>query len=253
MQTSSNIANLIAALAKAQAEIPNPNKDSFNPHHGNKFASLSSYIAASKAPLLKHGLVLSQSVVGDGKNIGVETMLAHTSGEYILTAIYADATMTRKDKETKAVSLVPADGQAIGSLTTYLRRYAIGALLNIVGEDDDDAEQHRVAKSETAAPAAPRQQYTPKAPSAGNTVQASSSNDANSITIEFGKYKGRNLAEVFGEDPKWVEWAANRELKNAPDGKPYRKDVAFTAACKALLGSATAAHAQDEAPDDVPF
>jgi hypothetical protein len=247
MQTSSTIGLLAKALLEAQKAIRNPNKDSFNPHHNSKFASLSSYIEATKPHLLANGLVLTQHIVGNGRDIGITTMLLHTSGEFIQTTITADASMSKKDKETKAVTIVPADGQAIGSLTTYLRRYAIGSLMNIVGEDDDDAEANRKSKDEVhhAAPAAPTRSPSP----ASAPV---SSGSPGSLQVEFGKYKGRTLGEVFAEDPKWVEWAANRELKLAPDGKPYRKDVAFTAACKTLLAMTITQVSQD-APDDVPF
>lgn len=67
--------------------------------------------------------------------------------------------------------------------------------------------------------------------------------------MNFGKHKGKTLGEVFASDPEWVAWAAKRELKNAPDGKPYRSDIQFTEACLALLGTV----AKPQTSDDVPF
>lgn len=255
MHTTPNISKLVQALLSAQAEIGNPHKDAFNPHHKSKFASLASYLDASKEPLRRHGLVVIQSITGEGENLGVETMLAHESGEHIITSIKAKTAVMKKDGNGGSF-MAPADGQAIGSLTTYLRRYAIGALLNIVGEDDDDAETERKSTESfgTAVPAvAPRSYAAPSAVSAPAPRMASSGGAAQ-VPIEFGKHKGKTIGDVMlePEGRSWIEWASKRELKLAPDGKPYKKDVMFSAACVEILSGSSKSN-QPETMDDVPF
>lgn len=120
---------LAAALAKAQGEFLTPEKDSINPHFGNKFASLVSIRAATQAALSKHGLALTHLLVPT-KEGGLElhSSLVHTSGQSI----------------TSAAPINPArkDAQGIGSAVTYMKRYNTQALLNIVGDEaeDDDGE-----------------------------------------------------------------------------------------------------------------
>lgn len=253
IQKSETIANLIASLIRASAEISNPSKDSFNPHHGSKFASLGNYIDSVKRPLLKHGLIIIQGINGSDTQVGVDTMLAHESGEWISFSVRSECFIIRKDKATGATEKLPGDGQAIGSLTTYLRRYAISALLCLVGEDDDDAEANRIARQgHTEEKSVP---FTPKtsSPAPKASPAPSASGDASgSAMVEFGKHKGKSISEVHAEDPEYISWLAyKRELKNAPDGKPYRKDVAFTEACRSFLASKGAS--TPVAEDDVPY
>lgn len=222
IQKSESISNLIQALIIASGKIRNPEKDSINPHHGNKFASLASFIQATKAPLLSEGLVIIQGISGSGDKIGVDTMIAHKSGEFISISVQADCQIVRKDKESGQMIKMPGDGQAIGSLTTYLRRYSYASLLNLVGEEDDDAERDRASKGSASelgssptspSPAKPRTEAKP------SSTQADG--DPGSAQVMFGKHKGKTLAEVFSEDPNYIEWLAEkRELKNGPDGKP---------------------------------
>ena len=59
--------------------------------------------------------------------MSVETVLLHESGECVRT--------------TLALPARDVTAQALGSLITYLRRYALSALTGVVGDqDDDDAE-----------------------------------------------------------------------------------------------------------------
>jgi len=123
MDKSERIGELSAALAKAQGQIQGAVKDSDNPFFKSKYADLSSVWDACRAPLSENGLAVIQSpTVFDGM-VSVETLLSHASGEWI----------------SDRVSATPAKGdvQAIGSTITYLRRYALSAIVGIAPEDDD--------------------------------------------------------------------------------------------------------------------
>jgi len=121
METSAEIGKIAAALAKFQGEVGNVGKDGLNPFFKSKYATLENIINTVREPLHKNGLSFSQFPSGENE---LATILMHTSGEYIK----ATAKMTPKD----------ASPQAQGSAITYLRRYALSAILGIATEDDDD-------------------------------------------------------------------------------------------------------------------
>lgn len=133
---------LFAALAAAQGEIENANKNAANPHFRSKYADLAEVLNTIRPVFAKHGLSLIQSPGFDGSMASVTTVLAHQSGGYM----------------TSTASCVPAkaDAQGIGSATTYLRRYSAAAVAGIAQEDDDGNaaahnKPHAVVTAEQAA------------------------------------------------------------------------------------------------------
>ena len=135
MNKSESITKLASALCKFHAQMGKVGKDSTNPHFRNKYASLSNIIEAVTPHLNAVGLTVVQMPTVDGLN----TLLLHESGEYIssLSAIVA------KDMN---------DPQKIGSAITYARRYALGAVLSLNIDEDDDAN----AAATPAKPAQPK-------------------------------------------------------------------------------------------------
>jgi hypothetical protein len=113
---------LSKALIEFQSKLIKVKKDSKNPHFGNKYASLSQIIEAIQQPLAECGLTIIQLPVGECQ---LETILLHTSAEWI--------------SETYTMRPQRNDPQGIGSMITYQRRYALGAMLNLNIEEDDDA------------------------------------------------------------------------------------------------------------------
>jgi len=120
---SPTFAALATALAAAQGEIDNASKDAKNPHFGNKYADLASVWEACRGPLSKHGLCVLQPTYLDGSRVVVRTILAHKSGEWIAS-----------DLSTAPTRPGP---QELGSAITYLRRYALSAMVGIAPADDD--------------------------------------------------------------------------------------------------------------------
>jgi len=122
---SESIANLAAALAKAQAEISGAKRDAANDYFKSRYADLESVWAAVRQPLTSNGLAIAQVPVSDEQGrIGVHTTLMHTSGEWIDGAIYV---MPSK----------PNDPQVAGSILSYCRRYALSAFTGTPSVDDD--------------------------------------------------------------------------------------------------------------------
>lgn len=137
-EKSASITKLASALAKAQGEIENAEKDSLNPHFKSKYADLASVRAAYRDPLKKHGLSLMQIPSANGAKVKVKTILMHESGEYISGEL-----------EMTAQQNTP---QAIGSAATYCRRYSASAFTGVAPDDDDGNEA-------TGKPAAQQQSH----------------------------------------------------------------------------------------------
>jgi len=123
MKTSPSITTIAAVLPKAQAEIKGAVKDATNPHFKSRYADLTSVIEACKAALNKHGITFLQPVRSGESGVVVETVLLHTSGEWI------------SDELELPVS--KNDAQGVGSAITYGRRYGLQSMVGIPAEDDD--------------------------------------------------------------------------------------------------------------------
>ena len=123
MQRSDGIADLAAALVKAHAEINGVVKSATNPFFKSKYATLDNVVDAVKPPLLKQGIVVVQGVQDAENGVAVETMLLHSSGQWISSTLRLPAS-----KE---------DAQGYGSAITYGRRYGLMAICGVPAEDDD--------------------------------------------------------------------------------------------------------------------
>lgn len=120
---------LAAALAKAQlafAPVKRDKKVVVKTKTGGQYefsyAPLDSILEAVRKPLSDNGLVVVQ-LLDDGDLV---TMLLHDSGERLSGSMALPQT---------------TDIQGLGSAITYLRRYAIQALLGIAAEEDDDGNR----------------------------------------------------------------------------------------------------------------
>jgi hypothetical protein len=128
MQTSEAITELAKALSKAQGEISNAIKNSANPHFKSRYADLAAIWDVIREPFAKNGLSVIQSfdvafLEKGGAVVTTKTLLMHSSGQY-----FQDEFPLRVGKD---------DPQAIGSATTYGRRYTLQAIGGVAGEDDD--------------------------------------------------------------------------------------------------------------------
>ena len=159
MNKSESIANLATALTQFAAEVHNPKNTASNPFHKNKYTPLNDILSYVRPLLAQHGLSVSQLVHSDDAAIGVTTMLMHTSGEYI-----AD-TATMSPGAEKGMSAA----QVVGSVVTYLRRYALTAVLGIASEDDDDGNAG-LRDSKKANPAPPAKPATPQQDYLGSNI-----------------------------------------------------------------------------------
>jgi hypothetical protein len=137
-RSSETIGTIAAALAKAQAQLVNPEKSLTGTIHADgsgsaersfRYAPLSSGLDIVRKTLSQHEIATVQTTSID-QTVGIvrlSTILAHASGEWIssdwpVCTIHETATPHR-----------------MGAALTYARRYALFALVGIAGEDDLDA------------------------------------------------------------------------------------------------------------------
>jgi hypothetical protein len=121
---SESIVNLAAALTVAQGEFGPVAKNAENPHFRSKFADFQAILSAVVPILTKNNLAVSQHpCVHEGVD-ALETMLLHSSGEYLTS--------------TMLLHLDKPGMQALGSAITYSKRYALLAILGIGTFDEDD-------------------------------------------------------------------------------------------------------------------
>src|SRR6266481_4538935 len=136
--SSESIGTIAAALAKAQAELANPEKSliatirSPFPREADRtfrYAPLSSGLDLVRKSLGRHEIATVQTTsIDEGAGlIRLTTTLAHSSGEWVSS-----------DWPVCPVSETAAPHR-MGAALTYARRYALFTLVGIAGEDDLDA------------------------------------------------------------------------------------------------------------------
>ena len=121
MNKSPTIAEISKALGKFRRDVKPVMKDATNPYFKSQYATLDAVLSTINEPLNNSGLSFVQ--FPDGLN-GLTTILMHESGEWI----EARCEMTPSKN----------DPQGSGSAITYMRRYALGAILGLATEIDDD-------------------------------------------------------------------------------------------------------------------
>jgi hypothetical protein len=136
-RSSESIGIIAGALAKAQAELANPEKSltatirSPFPRESDRtfrYASLSSGLDIVRKALGKHEIATVQTTAIDEAGlIRLTTVLAHSSGEWVSS-----------DWPVCPASETAAPNRT-GAALTYARRYALFTLVGIPGEDYLDA------------------------------------------------------------------------------------------------------------------
>src|SRR5262245_61548854 len=137
-RSSESIGAIAAALAKAQAELTNPEKSLTatistpgprGAERSFRYAPLSSGLEIVRKSLGQHEIAAVQTTAIDAEAglVRLTTVLAHSSGEWISS-----------EWPVCAVSET-ATPHRMGAALTYARRYALFTLVGIAGEEDMDA------------------------------------------------------------------------------------------------------------------
>ncbi len=226
-RSSESIASLAAALAKAQAELVNPEKSlvatvradrSGNAERSFRYAPLSSGLDIVRKTLGQHEIATVQTTAIDQTAgiVNLTTVLAHASGEWIAS-----------DWPVCGISET-ATPHRMGAALTYARRYALFTLVGIAGEDDLDAPDLSTPTSQISGPQKPKKDGIDRLNggqrnSAQRTAPAhdrrTSLNSTNPIlgTEASAELRDRLLAELanFGTADEAAIWAhRNLRAKN---------------------------------------
>src|SRR5262245_3072514 len=137
-RSSESVAALASALAKAQAELINPEKSltatvrTGRPGAGERrfrYAPLSSGLDIVRKTLGQHEIATLQTTTIDqtAGMVHLTTTLAHASGEWLAS------------EWPVCPIAASANPHLMGAALTYARRYALFTLVGIAGEDDLDA------------------------------------------------------------------------------------------------------------------
>ena len=130
-----------ASFAQMQCEMPSVEKRTENTHTKKKYADLDDINDKVRPVMAKHGFGVSFKIQTHEKFVTVTGILMHRNGHREETSM----DLPRDDGAGRSIV------QAVGSTTTYGKRYVMCALLNITSGDDNDNDGYR-DKSQEAAP-----------------------------------------------------------------------------------------------------
>jgi hypothetical protein len=150
-RSSDTVGTIAAALAKAQAQLVNPEKslvatipsdEASGSERSFRYAPLSTGLDIVRKTLSQHEIAMVQTTAIDESSgiVRLSTVLAHASGEWIAS-----------DWPVCAISET-AVPHRMGAALTYARRYALFTLVGIAGEDDLDAPDIISPKTPEAKP-----------------------------------------------------------------------------------------------------
>jgi hypothetical protein len=200
MNASEAINELATALAKAQASMGPAIKGAKNPHFRSSYADLSSVVEAIREPFTSNGLawVQAPSLDADTGLVTVTTRIVHSSGQWV------EASVSAMPGRGGKADLSP---QAVGSCTTYLRRYGLQAMAGCPSADDD--AESAMGRGYRPQPAPQRRAPAPAPAAQGRWSDTERARfcarlgelglDYDAVA-EFCQAKGRPRPSVMGED-----------------------------------------------------
>jgi hypothetical protein len=186
---SQEFGKIAEALAKAQGAFTNPprNREVKVPTKSGgsytfAYATLDAILDMVRQPLAANGLCYVHTLAERGGKFRLVTRLIHTSGQWI---------------ESEAPLFVAEQSnQAFGSALTYMKRYALCALLGIAADEDDDANaaEGNVAEKRDRAP--PRKQPPAEPPMDERRIKDAASAIASRL---------KKADQVFALDLAWED------------------------------------------------
>ena len=155
MKQSENITELLAALEAVQAEMPTMPKNS--QAYGYKYTDLDTITQTIKPILHKHALAYMQSIGSTMQGqVTLTTRLFNSNGQYIEDTVALPVITSTKNNEA----------QTLGMSITYMRRYALCAMLGITSDEDVDANVEKKGQPQKQPP---KQSLPPKAQAVKDT------------------------------------------------------------------------------------
>jgi hypothetical protein len=141
------------ALVKAISECENVTASRINPHFKSRYFGLSDLLAEIKPVLGRYGLAAFQVPCSNAERVWISTTIIHVSG-------------FRFECGELGVNAAGLNQQNIGSVFTYLKRYALSTVMGVASEleDDDGHQATKTLPTQTVtAKVTPYQQPKPQA------------------------------------------------------------------------------------------
>ena len=137
--TSENLDKIAPALVDVFGLAEAMKRDASNPHFHSTYTTLTAIGEYVRPMLHKAGICVVQGFADVGPSvIGITTRLLHRSGQWMETTLPMPL-VPAPSKAGKPPK--PIGPQQAGSAITYGRRYAIGAMLFLITDTDDDGNQ----------------------------------------------------------------------------------------------------------------
>lgn len=198
MNKSESIGKLAEALSKTQGTIKGAIKDSKS--HFGTYSDLASVWEACREQLAENHLSVVQTPCDNDLGISVETILMHSSGEWISNVL-----------------TIPVDknnAHGVGSALTYARRYSLSAMVGIAPMEDDGDEAVKSMKTIKSLPEKEFKDFKSRIKS------AQTKEDAESITKEANKACNKikdvdsyeSIKKVFVNHCKLIDSATKSEM-----------------------------------------
>jgi len=125
MNKSESINELATSLCKLQGELHDTSKET--QAYNYKYSDLSQILTYLRPLMASNGLSVTQLVNGTESGvIGVETVLMHSSGQWVSSS----ASMNVQGQNL---------AQEAGKVITYLRRYSLAGIVGLTQTDNDAA------------------------------------------------------------------------------------------------------------------
>jgi hypothetical protein len=159
MKHSEQLEQLAGGLAVAQGQMEGALKTSVNPFYKSRYADLKSVWGACRKPLSDNGLAVVQTVRCEytGVNADVAALAAAVREQTMPPAVIVTTLLIHVSGQwiSEELTMWPKDNtpQAIGSCTSYARRYSLAAMVGVY-QADDDAESAEGRKESTSTVAA---------------------------------------------------------------------------------------------------
>lgn len=220
--TSDSVMKIAEALSAAQGEMSGAKKGSANPFFSSRYADLAAVIGAIREPFAKRGLAHVQIPGSDEGGMYVETLILHSSGEWIKGKIHMNPPDVFHKESREWVSGDTPQGR--GSVISYMRRYALQAMCGLEAEDDDGEKGMRRdsdPRPKTLKPTAPLPEKSyqkvatvplPKSgiPSEGKQPDLLDGvkgwkNVRVHIGTPGGRVHGRELGALTGDSVGWIQ------------------------------------------------
>ena len=193
MKQSEKITTLLESMVKAQKEFVTLPKDKSG--YGYKYTDLDTVITTVRPILAKNNLGFMQSLtMTEDNRPGITTRIFNTAGEWIEDTIaLPDVAMAKTNA-----------AQNMGAAITYMKRYALSAILGISSDEDTDAATPQVPHQEQRQ--APKQQ-----PKAQELAGGPDTKDEHETIKELLNTTYPDKSPMFADEKKKVEgWRKER-------------------------------------------